>query len=121
MSKLMAVSQKLAEAKSYPISGNFETYQERIYYGVREEELPLVKIRSIKREIARGIKSYCDGVLKTLLNCSGTSTEILEALLQKEGETEFLRHMERIQNIGSARSQKLLSLIKANLDKKTPK
>jgi helicase len=121
MSKLMAVSQKLAEANSHPVSANFEVSRERIYYGVSEEELPLVKIHGIKRELARAIKSYCDGVLKTMHQYSGTCVEILEALLQKEGEKEFLRHMESIHNIGAARAHKLLALVKANLDKKTAK
>jgi helicase len=121
MSKLMQVSLKLAEAKNYPVSANYEVFRERVFYGVREEELPLVKIRGIKRELARDIKNYCDGILKTVHKYNGTCIEILEALLRKEGEKEFLRHMGTIQYIGSVRSQKLLDLIKANLDGKAAK
>ncbi len=97
MSKLMEVSKKLAEVKNCDISANFDVSRERIYYGVREDELPLVKIRGIKRELARAIKSYCDGVLKTMHQYNGDCMEILDALLKKEGEKEFLRHMENIQ------------------------
>jgi replicative superfamily II helicase len=117
----MGVSQKLADSMSCPVSANFELSRERIYFGVREDELPLVKIYGIKRELARAIKNYCEGVLKTLHQYSGTCMEILEALLQKEGEKELLRHMESIQNIGAARSQKLLDLVKTNLEQKTAK
>ncbi len=118
MSKMMSVSQKLAEAKSYPVSPSFEMSRDRIHYGVREEELTLVRVRGIKRELARDIKNYCDGVLRTTHDYDGTCIEILEALLQKEGEEGFLRHMGRIRNIGNVRSQKLLALVKANLEKR---
>lgn len=84
MSKLMDLTQKLAESKTHPISKDFEVFKERIRYGVREEELPLVKIRGIKRELARAIKSYCDGVLKPMHQYNGTCVEILEALQQNE-------------------------------------
>ena len=96
-------------------------FREIVYCVVREEELPLVKIRGIKRELARAIKSYCDGVLKTMHQYSGTCVEVLDALLKKEGEKEFLRHMESIHNIGGVRSQQLLDLIKTNLEQKTAK
>lgn len=96
-------------------------FREMVYCVVREEELPLVKIRGIKRELARAIKNYCDGVLKTMHQYSGICTEVLEALLKKEGDKEILRHMENIKNIGVARSQKLLDLSRTNLEQKTAK
>lgn len=121
MSKLIELTKKLAEANNQSISADFDVSRERVYYGVREEELPLVKIRGIKRELARAIKSYCDGVLKPMHNYSGTCVEILEALLAKEGEGEFLRHLGTIQKIGEVRSQKILLFIKTNQENKTMK
>jgi helicase len=112
MTKLMEVSQKLAESRNCTISPDFEAGKERIYYGVREDELPLVKIRGIKRELARAIKAYCDGVLKTLHGYNGDCIQVLEAVLQKEGEAKFLGHLQTIPNISTIRSQKILDLIK---------
>ncbi len=117
MSKIMEMSKKLAEAYNYPVADDFELSRERLYYGVREDEIPLVKIHGIKRELSRAIKKYCDGVLVPLHQYTGTCMEILTTLLRKEGDMAFLRHMQNIQNIGDVRSQKLLELIKANMGK----
>lgn len=109
--RLLDVYEKLAVSKTYEVPQEFQVIKERIRYGVREEELPFVKIRGIGREIVRELHTFCNN-LRTNLGYSGTMVDTLKSFLEKEGEDKFLSILEdRVGNVGKIRARKILSLI----------
>ena len=94
MYKLLGVYEELAKSKGYQVPQEFEILKERIRYGVREDELPLVKIHQIGREIARDIRRHCYNVLKANFGYSGTPIEILKTVrkTRRKGISKAHRH-----------------------------
>lgn len=118
MYKLLCAYENLARARGLAIPTEYQVFKDRIRHGVREDELPLVKIHGIGRELARSIRRHCNAVLKVNFGYSGTPVEILKTLLEKQGETEFLKHMDVVPNIGETRAKRLLTFVKDRLSKK---
>jgi len=118
MYRLLGVYEELARAKSYAIPPEFQTLRERIRFGVKEDELPLVKVHEIGREIAREIRRHCYAVLRTNFGYTGTPTEILTTLLEKQGEEKFLKHVDMIPHIGETRAKYLLAFVGSKQKKK---
>lgn len=113
MYRLLDVCEKLAVSKAYDVSQAFQTLKERIRYGVREEELPFVKISGIGRETVKGLHTFCSN-LRTNLGYSGTMVEILKSFLIKEGDEKFLNIIkEKVSNVGEIRAMKILSKVKS--------
>jgi len=113
MYKLLSLYERLARTKSQVVPTEYEIFKERIRHGVREDELPLVKkIRGIGRELARSIRRYCYAVIKVNYGYDGSPEEILKTVLEKQGEKEFLKHMDAIPSIAETRSKKLLAFVK---------
>lgn len=119
MYKLLCVYEELARTKHFQIPDEFQVFKERIRYGVREDELPLVKIHGIGREAAESIRKYCYSVLRTNFGYTGTPLAILKTLLEKQGEEKFLDiHKEHVKYVGETKARLLLSFVKSRLDQK---
>jgi len=119
MYKLLCVYEELARTKNLQISDEFQVFKERIRYGVREDELPLVKIHGIGREAAASIRRYCYSALRTNFGYTGTPLDILKSLLEKQGEEEFLGiHIEHVKYVGAVKATRLLYFVKSKLAKK---
>ena len=116
MYRLLDLYEELGRTKHYPIPEEFQVFKERIRYGVREDELPLVKIAGIGRETAGSIRSYCYTVLQKNFGYSGTPLDILKALLEKQGEKKFLdTHIKYVKYVGETKAKRILSFVKAKL------
>jgi helicase len=119
MYKLLCVYEELARTKHFQIPDEFQVFKERIRYGVRGDELPLVKIHGIGRETAGSIRRYCYSVLRTNFGYTGTPLDILQTLLEKQGEEKFRDiHIKHVKYVGDAKARRLLSFVKKTLDKK---
>jgi len=119
MYRLLDLYEELARAKHFPIPDEFQVFKERIRYGVREDELPLVKIRGIGRETAGNVRVYCYSVLQKNFGYTGTPLNILGSLLQKQGEEAFLNiHIKFVRYVGENRAKLLLSFVKNKLEQK---
>ena len=113
--RLLDVYEEIARTKHYPIPKEFQVFKERIRYGVREDELPFVKIPRIGRETAGSIREYCYSVLQKL-GYTGTPLDILKSLLEKQGEEAFLNiHITYVKYVGEARAKHILSFVKSKL------
>jgi len=116
--RLLDVYEELARTKHYPIPEDLQMLKERIRYGVREDELPLVKIHGIGRETAGSVRSYCYTVLQKNFGYSGTPLDILKALLEKQGEKKFLdTHIKYVKYVGETRAKRILSFVQTKLGK----
>jgi helicase len=113
ISRILSVYEQLALARGWKIPPEFPVFKERIYFGVREDELPLRKIHGIGRETVRSLRAYCYNVLQKNLGYKGTPLEILVSLLEKQGEKKFLEtHVKYISHIGEAKAKRILSFVK---------
>lgn len=118
MYRLLDVYEELARTKHYPIPDEIQVLKERIRYGVREEELPFVKIHGIGREAAGSVRRYCYTVLQKNFGYSGTPMDILKTLLEKQGEKTFLdTHIKYVEHVGETKAKRILSFVKDKLKK----
>ena len=116
MYRLLDLYEELARAKHYPIPERFQLFKERVRYGVREDELPFVKIHGIGRETAGSVRRYCYNVLQKNFGYTGTPLDILKSLLKEQGEEKFLNtHVRYVENVGKSRAKRILSLVKSRL------
>lgn len=117
MYRLLDLYEELARTKHYLIPEEFQVFKERIRYGVREDELPLVKIHGIGRETAGSVREYCYNVLQKNFGYTGTPLDILKSLLQKQGVEAFLNiHIKFVRYVGENRAKLLLSFVKNKLE-----
>ena len=116
MYRLLDLYEELARTKHYLVPEEFQVFKERIRNGVREDELPLVKIHGIGRETAGSVREYCYNVLQKNFGYTGTPLDILKSLLQKQGEEAFLNiHIKFVRYVGENRAKLLLSFVKNKL------
>ena len=112
MHRLLGVYEKLAMARNFQIPDEFQVFKDRIRYGVREDELPLIMIPGIGREVARSIRTYCYNVLQKNFGYTGAPMDILKILLQKQGKKTFVDvHIKYVPLVGQARAESILAYV----------
>jgi helicase len=111
---LLQVYEKLAKRRNFEIPPEFKILKDRIRYGVREDELPFVKLKGFGREIVRSLYDYCMSVLtRPPFNYRGNLIEILKNLYQDREERYFIETFVRYaKGIGDARAKKIAEVIK---------
>jgi len=116
--RLLQVYETLAKRKNFMVPSEFNSLKERIRYGVKTDELPLVKLKGIGRDTTRSIREYCETVLaRPPHNYRGSLVDILKALYKDQGEDKFLEvHLKYIRGIGEKRAQRILNFIKSLLE-----
>ena len=84
---LLDAYEALAKKKNMDIPEEWKDFKDRIRYGVRKDELPFVKRKGIKRNIARNLWDYCQNVLKRPPHrYRGTMIEVLRSFCEHKGE-----------------------------------
>jgi hypothetical protein len=111
--RLLNVYEILAKKKNFDIAPQFNVLKERVRYGVREDELPFIKLRRFGRATVRELYQHCNKFFKAPpYNYVGTTSKVLKALLEDVGEKEFLKIIKYIPRIGEVKAEKILALVK---------
>ena len=111
--KLMGVYEMLATNRSLKTPAEFHTLKERLEHGVREEELPFVKLSGIERNTVRSLYDFGRETLsRPPFGFKGTLIEQLTQHYKKFGERESVNLLSgSVRQIGPTRAQKIVNLI----------
>lgn len=117
MSKILSTYERLANRKRCAIPAEFQVLKDRIEHGVREEEIPFVKLRGFGRDTVRKVSSWCNAVLRRPpFRYHGDMLSILIRFYEdKNRDDNFLLSALAvgIENIGPVRAAKIVDLVKA--------
>jgi len=117
--KILSTYEKLARKKGFSIPPEFQVLKERIFLGVREEEIPFAKLRDIGRDTVRKISSWCNAVLRgPNFRYRGDMLSILIQLYKDNNRDDnFLLTTlaNNIEDVGPVRAGKIVDLIKAHV------
>ena len=113
--RLLEVYEALARKRNLTIPDKFEVLKDRLRHGVREDEVPFVKLRGIERDIVRGLYDFGrDTLAKPPFELKGTLLEKLIEHYKKSGERKtFTLLSGKIEHIGDVRARKIVDLIKS--------
>jgi hypothetical protein len=117
--KLLDVYEALAKKRNMGIPANFAILKDRLTYGVREEELPFVKLSGIGRDTARALYAFgCDTLAVAPFDYKGTLIEKLCRNKEEYGAAATLALLQKIPRIVDKRSRKILDLVQASTSPK---
>lgn len=111
---LLNAYEALAKKKSIDILGDWKNFKDRILHGVRNDELPFVKRKGIKRNIVRKLHDYCQTVLKGPIHrYRGTIIEVLRSFCEDKGESFVLTTLIKdAPDIGPSRAGTIIDVVK---------
>jgi helicase len=113
---LLVMYEKLAKSKFIDLPPDWQDFKDRVSFGVRQEELPFVRIKGIKRNIVRNLYNYCKNTLGgPLYGYKGNMMQVLSKFCDEKGESMLLTQLvEEKMNIGPARASAILEIINQN-------
>ena len=119
MRKILTTYGKLADQKRLTIPAEFDVLKDRIEHGVRQEEIPFVKLRGFGRDTVRKLSSWCNAVLRRPpYRYMGDMLHVLIRFYEdKSRDDNFLLSTlaEGIKNIGPIRAGKIVDLVKTSI------
>lgn len=116
IAKLLEMYEALAKGRNFVIPPELEILKERLTYGVHEDELPFVRLEGIGRETTRGLHALGrDKLSEAPYMYKGTLLEKLRQYCKEYGKQATLGELKGLQNIGEARSKKILDLIQGTV------
>lgn len=119
MRKILVTYERLADRKRLTIPTEFQVLKDRIEHGVREEEIPFVKLRGFRRDTVRKLSSWCNTVLRRPpYRYPGDMLSVLIRFYEdKNRDDNFLLSTLAggIENIGPVRAGKIVELVKASI------
>jgi helicase len=111
---LLVAYEKLAKKKNMDIPADWNDFKDRMLYGVRQDELPFVRRKGIKRNIVRNLYNYCQNVLKSpMYNYKGDMLEVLRRFCEEKGESFVLTDLiDKKIGLGPARAGIIIDIVK---------
>jgi helicase len=117
MCKILTTYERLANRKRLTVPPGFQVLKDRIEHGVREEEIPFVKLRGFRRDSVRKLCSWCNAVLRRPpYRYTGDMLHVLIRFYEdKNRDDNFLLSTlaDGIKNVGPVRAQKIVDLVKS--------
>ena len=117
--KILNTYERLAHKKGFDVSHEFKVLKDRIFFGVKEEELPFARLPGIGRDTVRKLTSWCNAVLRgPTFNYKGDLLTVLIRFYEDHNRDDnFLLTtlVNGIENIGPVRAGKIVDLVKAHI------